>query len=121
MDDDSDMFEIGLKRLDGNFQLWLSIWAPKLLGIEAYGIKPLRIFALTGSYGVRKDMRAVQSLDHAHASARVAWQARMRGWVNVFRAHPVAGFETRCRRRRPAVRTTFCDLLHIGQRERATS
>ena len=97
----SDMFEIGLKRFDGDFQFRVRVRAPKLLSIEAHGIKPLRIFAFAGSYGVGKDVRAMQALDHAHVAARIARQARMRRWVNVFRAHAVADFE-RARSRAPA-------------------
>ena len=52
--------------------------APKLLGIEAHGVKPLRILAFAGSDGVGKDVGAVQALDHADMAARVARQARMR-------------------------------------------
>src|SRR5258705_12579253 len=62
--DDSDMFEIRLKRFDGDFQLRVRVRAPNLLGIEAHGINPLRVFAPAGSDGDRQDMRAVQSLDH---------------------------------------------------------
>src|SRR4030095_10880181 len=73
MDDDSDMFEIRLKRFDGNLQLWLRARAPKLLGIEAHGIKPLRVLAFAGNHGVGKNVSAMQALDHPHVSARIAW------------------------------------------------
>jgi hypothetical protein len=40
MNDDSDMFEIRLKGLDGNLHLWIRVRAPKVLGIETHGVKP---------------------------------------------------------------------------------
>ena len=73
MDNDSDMFEIRLKRFDGNLQLRVRVGTPKLLGIETHGIKPLRILAFAHGGRVGKDVCAVQALDYAHVSARVAW------------------------------------------------
>src|SRR5688572_33220143 len=74
MDDDSDMFEIRFKRFDGNFQFRVGVRAPKFLGVEANGVKPLRILALAGSYGIRKDVRTMQSLHHADTASGVARQ-----------------------------------------------
>src|SRR5262249_40050710 len=71
MDDDSGMFQIRLKRLDRDLQLWIRIRTPKLLGIETNRIKPLRIFALADSHGVGKHVSAMHALDHAHVSARI--------------------------------------------------
>src|SRR5688572_20778670 len=121
IDNDSDMFEIRFKGFDGDFQFRVRVRAPKLLGVEAHGIKPLRILALPGSYGIRKDVRAMQSLHHADTAARIARQTRVRPWMNIFRAHAIADFELRGRRRRTAVRSTFRDLFHIGKREWAAS
>src|SRR5918994_6730157 len=71
MDDDSDMFEVRFKCFDGDFQFRVRVGAPKLLGVKAHGVKPLRILALAGSYRVREDMRAMQSLDYTDTAARV--------------------------------------------------
>jgi hypothetical protein len=67
------MFEIRLKRFDRNLQLGVRLRAPKFPGIETHGIKPLRVLAFAGNRGVRKDVRAMQALDHAHVTARIAW------------------------------------------------
>src|ERR1044071_6642598 len=101
-DDDSDMFEIRLKCFDGDFQLCVRLRAPKLLGIEAHGIKPLRIFAFARGDGIGKDMSPMQALNPPRVAARVAWQACMRRWVNILGAHAVAYFEKCRRRRRPS-------------------
>src|SRR5262245_45955115 len=119
MDDDSGMFQIRLKRLDGDFQLWIRVRAPKLLGIEAHGIKPLWIFALADSHGVRKHVSAMHALDHAHVSARITRQTRMRRRVDVFRAHAVAHFEARRRGGWSSIRAATRNLFHIGQCEAA--
>ena len=58
------MFEIRLKRFDGDFQRRVRVRAPNLLSIESHGIKPLRIVAFAGSDRVGKDVSAVQALDH---------------------------------------------------------
>src|SRR5687768_16750701 len=60
--DDSDMFEIRFKRFDGDFQFRVGVRAPKLLGVEAHGVEPLRILTLACSDRVRKDVRAMQAL-----------------------------------------------------------
>src|SRR4051794_13301367 len=78
MGGDSDTFEVRFKRFDGDLQFRLGIWAPKLLGVEAHRVKPLWILTLAGSCGVRKDMRAMQPLHHAHTAACVARQTRVR-------------------------------------------
>src|SRR6476620_4689607 len=121
MDADSDMFEIRFKGFDGDFQFRLGIRAPKLASVEAHGVKPLRILALAGGDGVRKDVRAMQTLHHTDTAARVAWQTRVRRWMNVLRAHVVADFEARGRARRPSIGTAPRDLFHIGERERSAA
>src|SRR5215831_8548625 len=103
MNEFSDMFEIRFERFDGNFDGRVRIRSPKFLGVEAHRIKPLRILTLTGDDGVRKDVSAMQALDHPDVAARIARQARMRPWMNVLRAHAVADFEPRWRRHRPPI------------------
>src|SRR5919109_1163306 len=71
MDDDSGMFQIRLKRLDGDLQLWIRVRAPKFLGVETNRIKPLWIFAFADSHGVGKHVSTMQPLDHSHAAARI--------------------------------------------------
>src|SRR6266550_3533790 len=48
----SGMFEIGLKRFDGNLQLWVRIRTPKVPRVEAHRVKPLRIVAFAGRYRI---------------------------------------------------------------------
>src|SRR5262245_11803238 len=98
MDEFSDMFEIRLECFDGNFDGRVRIRSPKFLGVEAHRIKPLRILALAGDDGVGKDVSAVQALDHPDVAARIARQAGMRPWMNVFRADGVGAFAPRRRR-----------------------
>src|SRR5215475_2737771 len=121
MNEFSDMFEIRFEGFDGDFYRRVRIRSPKFLSVEAHRIKPLRILALAGDDGVRKDMSAVQALDHPHVAARIARQARMCPWMNVLRAHVVADFEPRRRRCRPPIRAAPHDTLHIGQRELAAA
>src|SRR5262245_30180779 len=93
IDDDSGMVKIRLESLDGDLQLRVRVRAPELSGVEAYGIKPLRIFAFCSGNGIGEYVDAVHALHHSHVSARVAWQARVRSRVDVFRAHAVAYLE----------------------------
>src|ERR1051325_9894000 len=83
MNDASGTFEIRFKRFDGDFQIRFRIRAPKLLRVEAHGVKPLRIVTLSNGGRVRKEVRAVQALDHADTAARVARQTRMGRRMNV--------------------------------------
>ena len=83
------------------FNCRVRVRAPKLLSVEAHRIKPLRIFAFAGSYGIGKNVRAVQTLDHADVAARVARQACVRLRMDVLRAYAVADFELGRSWRRP--------------------
>jgi hypothetical protein len=67
------MFEIRLERFDGDFYRRVRVRSPKLLGVEAHCIEPLRILAFAGDDGVRKDVSAMQALDNPYVAARIAW------------------------------------------------
>src|SRR2546425_5769111 len=91
--------EIALPEIDVDPLVRLSIFAPQLLRLEAHAVERLRLLAQTVGVAVREDVHAVQAVDDAALSARVAGQPRVAAGMDVARDHGIAGSEARPRRR----------------------
>src|SRR5476649_1852343 len=64
-------------------------------------------------------MRAMRALDHADMSAHITRQTRMGCWMNVLRAHAIAGIEPRRGGCGSTERAALQNALHGGHREHA--
>src|SRR6516164_9917423 len=96
--------EIGLPRLDRDFERGIAALAPQFTAVEYHGVEPVRFLAAAGDHRIGEDVAAADAFDDADVAADVARQARVADGMHVLHADAVADRKARRRCGRPLER-----------------